>query len=165
MRPNHPNDRIVFILQGVSGAGKSTLALRKQRLNAENGVRTTIVSADTFFVQADGSYVHDREKLPEAHSACYRLFCAELSRGTPVVIVDNTNTTEKQRAPYVEVAVALEYDVVHILVGSLDPQFLEFAATRSVHQKDVNFTKLVAAGYQKPDKLVVIKDQLVGFRR
>ncbi len=164
MKPNRNSDRIVFLLSGVSGAGKTTLAKEKKAINERAGVPTVVVSADDYFVGEDGVYRHDRDRLPAAHQQCFSRFCAALAQQTPVVIVDNTNTRSKQREPYVAEGSRCGYAVVHILVGSLDQQFLDFAAARSVHQKDVEFTKLVAAGYQKPDDLVVVKGQTVGFR-
>ena len=163
MRPNVYSDRIVFLLQGVSGAGKTTLAKKKQALNEKHGVKTVIVSADDYFVQEDGSYVHDRERLPSAHADCFERFKAALGRA-PIIIVDNTNTTLKQRQPYIDAAEDHYYEVVHILVGKLDADFIRFAAARSIHQNDVEHTKLVASGYQKPNNLVVVTPREVGFR-
>lgn len=163
MTPNRNTDRLVFILQGVSGAGKSTLARQKKALNERNGVATVIVSADDFFVQADGTYVHNREKLGEAHAQCRARFLAALG-AAPVIIVDNTNMTDSTRAPYVDAATTAGYEVVHLLVGSLDVAFTKFAADRSTHQRDHDHTRGVANGYQKPERLVVVRRETVGFR-
>lgn len=94
----------VVVLRGVSGAGKSTLA-RWLRDKAMQGMDPVICSADAHFVALDGIYRYDPLKLNAAHSAC--LFrAAEAMRAKKPVIVDNTNTTVVECAPYMDLAAA-----------------------------------------------------------
>lgn len=114
----------IFILQGVSGSGKSTTA--GKLADAEN-----ICSADDFFMQ-DGKYHFDPSKLGAAHGACLRKFVSLLllnaQKGRPIV-VDNTNTTVGEIAPYYSLAEAYGYKPVIVTV-ECDPVV---AAARNTH--------------------------------
>lgn len=125
-----------YILSGVSGAGKTTW-IQKQPWAANADIH----SADHFFVQADGSYLFDWEKLPEAHHECLRRFLRGIrngyhakSKGAPlegmaVQVVDNTNLTSEEIAPFYASAKAHGYEVT--LVNLLVPP--ELAAARNRH--------------------------------
>lgn len=98
----------VTILRGIPGSGKSTHAAA---LNMESADRTFIVSADHFFEGEDGMYRFDRTKLGMAHSQCLRRFVRALQDDVPYVIVDNTNITAIEVAPYAQLAIAYGYKV------------------------------------------------------
>jgi len=119
------------ILAGPSGAGKSTYAETfKPPINAE------VVSADDFFTTNNG-YEFKPEELPAAHNYCMRRFveiCQEMARSnrnpeTKHIIVDNTNTTVAEIAPYYQVAQAYGFEV-EVIVFILRPAK---AAARNVH--------------------------------
>lgn len=123
--------RHVLVLRGVSGAGKSTLA--QFIYNALEGT-PTIVSADAYFMR-DGAYQFDASKLGAAHGQCLRDFVELLQHHTAeshkdaLVIVDNTNTTVAECAPYMALAAA--HGFTPTLVGiDADPRK---AAARNVH--------------------------------
>lgn len=103
----------VTILSGPSGSGKSTFAVNR----SDN--YTAIVSADDFFVNAEGKYVFDPMKLSEAHGDCFRRFICALISGADHVIVDNTNTTVMEIAPYVLGAQAYGYQHVIVQMNTL----------------------------------------------
>lgn len=109
---------IVTILQGISGSGKSTFA---RTLSAD------VVSADNHFM-VDGEYRFDPSRLPDAHAECLMTFLACLSSGRNVV-VDNTNTTAVEVAPYYALAQAFGADVEIVRVAC-DPAT---AAKRTTH--------------------------------
>lgn len=92
----------VTILRGVSGSGKSTYA-------ATNYPGALVVSADSFFAFVDG-YKFDPTKLSEAHGLCLRGFVDAAQRGRNVV-VDNTNITVEEIAPYYAIAEAYGREV------------------------------------------------------
>lgn len=98
-------NREVVVLRGASGAGKSTYA--KTRFQ---GKKVEICSADDFFMK-EGKYVFDWRLLDRAHASCLRRFIHLLSLPTDaeVVVVDNTNTTLVEIAPYMMVAQAFEW--------------------------------------------------------
>ena len=117
----------VEILSGVSGSGKSTYAWSRTKEIPKSGV----VSADLYFC-FNGEYNFDPKKLSEAHGWCFRKFIEELRRnphGLDLVIVDNTNTTEAEIAPYVLGAQAYEAEV-EIITFFCEP---EIAHKRNVH--------------------------------
>lgn len=98
---------------GASGSGKSTWA------HSQSGAR--VVSADNFFMLGDGSYEFDPHRLPDVHQQCLRSFLRALEGGEEHVIVDNTNTTLVEIAPYYALAEALGYTVeVRVFTGAWD---------------------------------------------
>ena len=124
--------RLVVVLRGVSGAGKSTLALKL--LKAAPG-GTALVSADSHFVGADGVYRFDPSKLGEAHGGCLKDFVRTLQLDSAygqkdsLVVVDNTNTTVAEAAPYMAVGAAYGWETVLATID-IDPRK---AAVRNVH--------------------------------
>jgi len=97
----------VLILSGPPGYGKSTYV---EALNCDKQV----VSADTFFMK-DGVYCYSPLQVGEAHRACLRLFNLVAS-GTgfqkpDLLIVDNTNVSLVEMAPYIRIAQAYGYEV------------------------------------------------------
>ena len=107
------------IIRGVSGSGKTRVAK-----NATNGV---ICSADDYFM-VDGEYRFDPTKLGEAHGACFRKAIDLLQKGVDVVI-DNTNTSVAETAPYVAMGQAYA-GRVRIIRIECDP---EVAHARNRH--------------------------------
>lgn len=105
----------IIILRGVSGSGKTTLA---EKLQSENKA-ACIISADDFFT-ANGKYVFRPEALGQAHADCFgraigivrEHYSGEHYSGP--LIVDNTNTTNIEVAPYVMLANA--YGVQHKII-------------------------------------------------
>ena len=122
----------VIILLGISGSGKSTF-IRDSYPGA------AVVSADHFFM-VNGEYVFDGSKLPEAHGACLKQFIERASSperrvypdydyDNQVLIVDNTNTTVHEIAPYAAVALAYGHEL-ELVVIHCDPKV---AAARCIH--------------------------------
>lgn len=125
-----------YILSGVSGAGKSTWIQ-----NQAWGKNADIHSADDFFVHEDGVYRFDYKLLSQAHDACLLKFLRgirngwhALSKGAPlddmaIQVVDNTNLTSEEIAPYYMLAKAHGYEVtlVNLLVDA------KVAAKRNAH--------------------------------
>jgi predicted kinase len=115
----------VIITSGIPGSGKSTL-IKNEFSGAE------VVSADSFFTDRNGNYNFDVTKLGEAHAACMRRFIHILSNRydtDDVLVVDNTNTTSEEIAPYYSVAKAYGASV-ELITLVCDP---ELAAERNVH--------------------------------
>lgn len=114
------NKKTVWIMQGVSGARKSTLS------DVPNAYT---VSADHFFMR-EGEYHFDPSKLSKAHSECLRNFLEGIFMGINFIVVDNTNTTPVEVAPYYALASAYGYDVVIKYIPCED---LNVAAARNRH--------------------------------
>lgn len=115
--------RRVIILRGVPGSGKTTLAKRQY-----DGA--CIVSADDYYMR-NGVYRFDPALLSMAHADCLRRFVALLSDGCSCdrVVVDNTNTTVAEIAPYYALAIAFGLNPL-IVTLIVDPII---AAARNVH--------------------------------
>jgi predicted kinase len=109
----------VIVLQGLPGSGKSTFA---RQLNG------LIASADHTFETPTG-YQFDPSRIGEAHNNCFRAVIEALQRGEPLVIVDNTNTSVAEMAPYMLAAGAYGYEakVLRVLCS------VETALERNVH--------------------------------
>jgi predicted kinase len=116
----------VVIMRGIPGSGKSTYTAKLGG--------AYVVSADHFFMEG-GIYKFDATKLQEAHGACMRNFVKiittpDWSRGYyPVVVVDNTNITVLEVAPYAALALAYGHEV-EVVTVSADPYV---AAARNSH--------------------------------
>ena len=121
--------RHVVVLRGVSGAGKSTVASFLS--NALEGQVTT-VSADYYFTSLDVTYKFDPTKLGAAHAQCLDQFVSEVVHEegeNHCIIVDNTNTTVAECAPYMALASAYGWRPLLLTIDTP----AEVAAARNVH--------------------------------
>lgn len=123
----------VYILSGCSGSGKSTEAKlirdRHAYLDKIGDDWVTICSADHYFLynriweldgNASGTYNFNPALLGRAHGECLRRFIEAVQQEKQLIIVDNTNTTVEEMAPYYAVAGAYEA-AVHIYTATTDP--------------------------------------------
>ena len=85
--------RTLYIMRGMSGSGKSTKA---RELAGDVG---EIYSTDDLFMK-NGEYIFDPQQLPQNHKRNQDLVWNALSRGVPIVIVDNTNIRPQDYEPY-----------------------------------------------------------------
>lgn len=133
----------VIITSGIPGSGKSTWVKKNT-----NPYMTEIFSADDFFRDRNGKYHFDHTKLSEAHSSCLRNFttrllhlnsCAEDSCKITLV-VDNTNTSSWEIAPYYSLAQAygIPVKIVRLLVNP------ESAFHRNIHGVEMDKVKSMA---------------------
>jgi|CXWL01.1.fsa_nt_gi predicted kinase len=99
----------VTIMQGVPGAGKSYVAHRWRLASPE----TVVVSADGYpglyvYDQGPGKPpTYDRALQGKAHGWCFRRAWEALAQGASI-IVDNTNLSALEIAPYILMAQAFE---------------------------------------------------------
>lgn len=162
----------VIILRGVSGSGKSTFVKK-------NWPHAQVFSSDFFFMKDDKVYDFDAKKLPYAHGWCLRQFINALSAfnhkvamlpgfdgKNEVFVVDNTNTTIAEIAPYYAVAQAYGLNA-EIITLDVDPRK---AAARNTHNVpattvDRQYQNLVKNAEQFPPFWVhrVIKPGIDGF--
>jgi len=95
----------MYIVKGLPGSGKSTLA---KELAEKTGA--TIYSTDDFwYLLGNGEYAYDPAMAGAAHLWNQKRVKAALARGESV-IVDNTNLTRQQRAPYLDMINEFGFD-------------------------------------------------------
>lgn len=137
----------VLILVGIPGSGKSYFT--KQYLSQYPG-EYTICSADHHFeslaakhkaeLEAAGdpeaanapAYKFDFMQLRQAHMDCQKKFMLSLQQGVPLIIVDNTNITKKERHFYVQEGIKAGYEV-ELKVFPKDEATVKLAASRNTH--------------------------------
>lgn len=120
----------VIIMRGLPGSGKSTW--RKA-----NHLGDWFCSADSLFTDSHGNYSFDPARLPEAHDRCLRRFTEvavlalqhEVFPRDKVFVVDNTNISVYEIAPYYRLAEAVGHDVEIVQIDC--PPAV--AAARNVH--------------------------------
>lgn len=123
----------VIILRGCSGTGKSTWT----RNEAQSYGRVQVFSADHFFEDSEGNYNFDPSKLGDAHGLCLRTFATQLmledvleDNSKTTMVIDNTNTTAVEVAPYAQLALAYKRPL-KIVTLLCDP---EIAHARNAHE-------------------------------
>lgn len=122
----------VIILRGFPGAGKSNYAKELQNkkyadifINKTSAIDAdqtgyACVSADEYFINSEKEYCFDPLKIGAAHALCFRMFIsqfnwnttsvyAKLNENNHLIVVDNTNLSATEIAPYVQTAEAYNY--------------------------------------------------------
>jgi len=113
-----------IIMRGLPGSGKSTLADEIAvkfiaKYTGDHHRIAAVLSTDGYFTDDDGNYNFDLKKIGAAHQWNQENAYAEMHEyKTPLVIIDNTNTTAKEMRPYVMIARAAGYEVEICEVGS-----------------------------------------------
>jgi predicted kinase len=104
--------RKLCIIRGLPGSGKSCLAkVIKQEASITYDTQPVICSTDNFWDKETGTYNYRPHLLDIAHGWCRGIVCDEMLHQRELIILDNTNTTFKEIAPYLELAAAFGYDV------------------------------------------------------
>lgn len=108
----------IIVMSGISGVGKSTYIRETfkhvwcpmtgtgDRIAYEHRYGAIVVSADHHFMHGLGNYRFDPTQLQDAHCHCFRMFVDAIQTNANCVIVDNTNTTAAEIAPYMLAAQA-----------------------------------------------------------
>ncbi len=100
----------MVIMVGAPGSGKSTFATRLAK--DEGGV---ICSADSWMVDDNGEWAFDPSMLTNCHRLCQHKAWVALCAGRNPVIIDNTNLSLLEVAPYVALAGMAEVEAgVHV---------------------------------------------------
>lgn len=139
----------VIVLQGIPGSGKSTLAASMRLPFGEDFDEKCIVFSADYWHMVNGKYTYKLERAGYAHGRCLRGFAEVLA--TPIdaqlLIIDNTNTTVADVAPYMALAQAYGCDA-HILRV---PCNWEVAAARTIHEMQPMAVKLLQERLDKFD--------------
>lgn len=96
-KKNSKGFRVLIVLRSIPGGGKTTYA--KQKFPD-----ATVCSADHFFEDEDGNYNFNFRLLGKAHGACKNKCLEAMKRGDEEIVIDNTNTTQKEFSPYLKMA-------------------------------------------------------------
>ncbi len=81
--------KFCYILRGLPGSGKSTVA---SQLAGEKGV---ILSIDKKILEQHIQNLNkDDNSLNKYYENNFKDFCAEIEKGTEIIVVDNTNLCE-----------------------------------------------------------------------
>ena len=96
----------LFLLRGLPGSGKSTLA---KSLGGKH------LEADMYFIDSEGEYKFDADKLKRAHNWCQSNTELAMALGEKIV-VSNTFTQEWEMKPYFELAEKFGYRVYTLIV-------------------------------------------------
>lgn len=100
--------KMVKILRGLPGSGKSYWATNKEKTLPVHSV--AVASADHFFQTVIG-WEFNPLKLKEAHDSSLLKYLDFLKMSRDYIIVDNTNLSVWEIAPYYRLAEAFGYDV------------------------------------------------------
>jgi predicted kinase len=114
----------IKIMMGCSGSGKSTHI-------SGHWPEATVFSADQYFTRS-GRYEFDPRKLGEAHAQCLRRYAEAVSDDRWIgatLVVDNTNATMQEIAPYCALALAYGRPFEIVMVRASP----EVSAMRNVH--------------------------------
>ena len=104
----------LILLRGLPGSGKSTLA--KIILQLRSTDEPEVLSADDFFINENGEYDFDSQKIKEAHNYC-QFRCSERMRQQKVkIVVANTFTQEWEMDEYFKMAERYNYRVHTVIV-------------------------------------------------
>jgi predicted kinase len=103
--------KTLILLRGLPGAGKSTFAKmlvgEKDYLHKE---------ADMFFVDREGNYNFEPEKLKAAHLWCREEVEFLMKHDHPLIVVSNTFTQEWEMSDYFAYAEKHGYRIVSLIV-------------------------------------------------
>lgn len=132
----------VVIMRGLPGSGKSHYA-------KNNFPGAITLSSDHYFINSDGEYVYDPAKIGSAHAWCFKSFikCLTEASSSDVLVVDNTNISAVEIAPYVMAANAFGVRDVHIITVECDPIK---AHSRNAHGVPLETVQKMAAGLELP---------------
>src|SRR5690606_12985380 len=103
-------NKVVYIMRGIPGSGKNWYI--------ENTVLpefpdASVCSADDYHM-INGVYNWKPDRMGFAHTSCREKFFEALRKGVSCVVVNNTNTTQKEMRVYYETAKESGYKVVFV---------------------------------------------------
>lgn len=104
------DDKLLILMRGCPGSGKTTLA-EKIYSSLEKCKTGVILSTDNYFNMNGSHYRYDSTKLPGAHAWNKSQAYTAMTENIDLIIIDNTNVTKWEMAPYVKLAYEKHYKV------------------------------------------------------
>jgi predicted kinase len=129
----------MIIMRGLPGAGKTYTALTISNY-ADDHCEVVRVSADDYFYGEDGVYRFDLSKLPQAHGECFRKAVSwatnpRLPTRSRLILVDNTNISAWEVAPYMALAQAYAIPAYILTVDCGQAECMKRNSERSPDRK------------------------------
>ena len=103
--------RTLYLLRGISGCGKSTLANNLLQLPD-----SVAFAADDYHTDENGNYNWKVKNVSKAHDWCKANVQDSMEDLYDNIIVHNTNTSEKEIKPYLDLADEYCYKVISLVV-------------------------------------------------
>lgn len=95
-------------MRGIPGCGKSTAS---KMLGTK-----AICSSDDYLYTRDGKYIWSPERVRAAHKWCQRKCLKYMGINADRIVIDNTNTSEKEFKPYEDMAKVFGYKIIYFIV-------------------------------------------------
>ena len=131
----------MVIMRGLPGSGKSTAARKAAR-------GAPIFSTDDFFMRG-GEYEFDASKIVKAHQWNQKRVEKAVAKGTPTVVVDNTNVQLWEMRAYVQMAQEHGYDVEFVVAKSPWAWDVDELTKRNVHGVPKEAIARMKSSFQK----------------
>jgi len=110
--------RELIIMQGISGSGKSFVADALKYYYMHLGKSCEICSTDDYWYLEDPTtYNFDSTKIATAHNWNKSMAETAMIYNREVIIISNTNTTQKEAQPYIDLANKYNYTVRTVSVN------------------------------------------------
>jgi hypothetical protein len=106
--------KTVIINRAVPGSGKTTISNCVVSYLVERGASVSIHSTDEFFMDEQGGYVFEIEKLYSNHQQNLSKFIKNLEAKCDAVICDNINLSPWETEPYTSAARKYDYRVLFL---------------------------------------------------
>jgi hypothetical protein len=97
----------------------------------------------------DGKYNFDAAQLGNAHNQCRNKAALAMHQQKPTVVIDNTNLTDKERAPYEDLAEKFNYEIIYV-VFEPNKQDIKKLARRNLHGVDAAKLEIMAKRFRPP---------------
>lgn len=147
----------LVLMRGIPGSGKSTCAKQIALSHTRRGGTVVICSTDNFFIKDNGEYEFDASLIVSYHQANQALVSKYMGHGIELIIVDNTNTTQREMEPYKKMAKDFMYQVDEVVMGRselLEPEtaqwraYTERCASRNVHRVPLESIQKMARRFE-----------------